>query len=113
VQLSPSTGDTGGRRRTAYPRGEKRLGFGRSRGVVESKRASCGRERKCDWREGEAESVASVNATAVGGWATRARRARPVNVTGPPRASHSDGPGRAKPDGPNSVAQPDTANGPG
>lgn len=47
------------------------------------------------------------------GWATGARRARPVNLTGPPRASPSGGPGRAIPDGPISVAQPDTANGPG
>jgi hypothetical protein len=55
----------------------------------------------------------SVNA-AVGGcgcWAAGARRARPVNLTGPPRASPSDGPGRSIPDGPITMAQPDTANG--
>jgi hypothetical protein len=46
-------------------------------------------------------------------WAAGARRARPVNLTGPPRASPLDGPGQAIPDGPNYVAQPDTANGSG
>jgi hypothetical protein len=56
----------------------------------------------------------SVNANARGwGWEPGTRRARPVNITGPPRASPLDGPGRAKPDGLKSLAQPDTANGSG
>jgi hypothetical protein len=63
---------------------------------------------------GEAsEAESSHYGTAGGGLGRGARRARPVNVTGPPRASPSDGPGRVKPDGPNSGAQPDTVNGPG
>jgi hypothetical protein len=58
-QLSPSTGDTGGRRRTADPRGERRLGFGRS--------------RRCKGERLRPESV-NANARAVGlGHATRGR----------------------------------------
>jgi hypothetical protein len=41
------------------------------------------------------------------------RRARPVNITEPPRASPLDRPGQAKPDGLKSLPQPDRANGSG
>jgi hypothetical protein len=58
-QLSPSTGDTGGQRRTTNLRGERRLGFGRS--------------RRCEGERLRPESV-NANARAVGlGRAARGR----------------------------------------
>jgi hypothetical protein len=64
-ELSPSTGDTSGRRRTADPRGERGLGFGRSRRESERGEGESANVRR--ERQSESERRMSAESREWGG----------------------------------------------